>query len=267
MIFSFFGGPALEASWSHPTHCKSDSRTHAEGPIAMFNLIPILAAGGTTVSVLIALVSFAIWLWNQFNGNQNPPLAGGRPQPQPRRQDNELQNEIKRFLNNVMGQKQNPDEELEVLIVEEDEVKRRSRSKGRSKSESAKRKSEARTPAQETSEGPGEARPGGRISQRKGPGSTTLGSGVRQHVAEHMQEGRVIQQAQSHLAHGVAEKVQQDLGTFTGVDPAGAAATVTAARQTATAISVAKLMRDPVSLKEAFVLNLILNRPKLGQRK
>lgn len=235
----------------------------------MFNLIPILAAGGTAVSVLIALVSFAIWLWNQFNGNQNPPLAGGRPQPrpQPRKLDNELQTEIKRFLNNVMGQKQNPEEELEVLAVEEEDAQRRRRTKAQSKSESAKRKSEAGTPAPETSEGPGEARPGGRIAQRKGPGSTTLGSGVRQHLAEHMQEGRVTQHAQSHLAHGVAEKVQQDLGTFTGVTPAGAAATVTAARQTATAISVAKLMRDPVSLKEAFVLNLILNRPKLGQRK
>lgn len=234
----------------------------------MFNLVPILAAAGTFFSVVIALVSFAIWLWNQFNGNQNPPLAGGRPQPRPQmgKQDNELQNEIKRFLNNVMGQKQNAEEELEVLIVEDDEVKRRNRSKARSKAGTSKRKSEAGDAFVEATEGPGEARPGGRIARRKGPGSTTLGSGVRQHVAEHMQEGRVVQHAQNHLAHGVAEKVQQDLGTFTGVVPAGAAATVTAARQTATAISVAKLMRDPVSLKEAFVLSLILARPKLGRR-
>lgn len=234
----------------------------------MFNLIPILAAGGTAVSVLIALVSFAIWLWNQFNGNQNPPLAGGRPQPRPQvgRPDNELQNEIKRFLNNVMGQKQNPEEELEVLVVEEDAAQRRKRAKSRSKSESVKRKAETDSSTPETSEGPGEARPGGRIAQRKGPGSTTLGSGVRQHLAEHMQEGRVTQQAQDFLGHGVGEKVQRDLGTFTGLTPAGAAATVTSSRQTATAISVAKLMRDPVSLKEAFVLNLILDRPKLGKR-
>lgn len=235
----------------------------------MFNLTPILAAGGTAISVLFLVIAFISWLWNVFNGNQNAPGAGQRVQPQPggRKVEPDLQAEINRFLKNVMGQKQGQgqqEEELEVLVVEEEQPRRRQ--KQRSKSDAAKRKSAAAQARPEGSEGPGEARPGGRISQRKGPGSTTLGSGVRQHVAEHMQEGRVLQQTQSHLAHGVAEKVQQDLGTFTGLAPVGAAATVTSARQTATALSVAKLMRDPVSLKEAFVLNLILGRPKFGKK-
>ncbi len=234
----------------------------------MFNLNPILAAGGTAISVLFLVIAFISWLWNVFNGNQNVPGAGQRPQPQPGRKkvEPDLQAEINRFLKNVMGQKQGQEEELEVLVVEDEDAQPRRKQKARSKAEAAKRKSTTAQPKPAGAEGPGEARPGGRISQRKGPGSTNLGSGVRQHVAEHMQEGRVLQQAQSHLAHGVAEKVQQDLGTFTGVAPVGAAATVTAARQTATALSVAKLMRDPVSLKEAFVLNLILERPKFGKK-
>lgn len=236
----------------------------------MFNLIPILAAGGTAISVLIAVTSFVVWLWKEFNRNQNAPapVAGRRPQPQPggKKIESELQAEINRFLKNVMGQKQETEEELEVLVAEEAEERPR-RQKPRSKAEVAKRKNAAAQSKPENSEGPGDVRPGGRIAQRKGPGSSNLGSGVRQHVAEHMQEGRVLQHAQSHLAHGVAEKVQQDLGTFTGVNPAGPAATVTTARQTATALSVAKLMRDPASLKEAFVLNLILNRPSFGKRK
>lgn len=234
----------------------------------MFNLNPILAAGGTAISVLFLVIAFISWLWNVFNGNQNAPGAGRRPQPQPggRRVEPDLQAEINRFLKNVMGQKQGHEEEMEVLVVEDEDAPPRRRQKSRSKAEAAKRKSAAAQAKPDGSEGPGEARPGGRISQRKGPGSTNLGSGVRQHVADHMQEGRVLQQAQSHLAHGVAEKVQQDLGTFTGVAPAGAAATVTTARQAATALSVAKLMRDPVSLKEAFVLNLILDRPNFGKK-
>lgn len=234
----------------------------------MFNLIPILAAGGGAISLLFLVIAIVSWLWNVFNGNQNAPAAGRRPQPQPggKKIENELQAEINRFLKNVMGQKQNQEEELEVLVVAEEDEKPR-RQKPRSKAEAAKRKNAAAQPKPEGSEGPGEARPGGRIAQRKGPGSANLGSGVRQHLAEHMQEGRVLQHAQSHLAHGVAEKVQQDLGTFTGVNPAGAAATVTTARQTATALSVAKLMRDPASLKEAFVLNLILTRPTFSKRK
>lgn len=234
----------------------------------MFNLTPILAAGGTAISVLFLVIAFISWLWNVFNGNQNAAGAGQRPQAQAggRKVEPDLQAEINRFLKNVMGQKQGQEDELEVLVVEDEDAPPRRRQKSRTKAEAARRKSAAAQARPEGSEGPGEARPGGRISQRKGPGSTNLGSGVRQHVAEHMQEGRVLEQAQSHLAHGVAEKVQQDLGAFTGLTPVGAAATVTSSRQTATALSVAKLMRDPVSLKEAFVLNLILDRPKFGKK-
>ena len=233
----------------------------------MFIPNPILADVGTAFSVLFAVIAFGTWLWNVFNGNQNAAGAGRRPQPQPggKKVENELQAEINRFLKNVMGQKQGQADELEVLTVEDVDEQPRRKQKPRSKAESAKRKAAAAIPAE--SEGPGEVRPGGRISQRKGPGSTSLGSGVRQHLAEHMQEGRVLQQTQDHFAHGVAEKVQQDLGAFTGLNPAGAAATVTSSRQTATALSVAKLMRDPASLKEAFVLNLILDRPTFGKRK
>ncbi len=238
----------------------------------MFNLNPILAAGGTAISVLFLVIAFISWLWNVFNGNQNVPGAGRQPQrlPQPGRKkvETELQAEINRFLKNVMGQKKEAEEELEVLTAEdEDTSEKPRRQKQRSKAEAAKRKGAAAQSKKQESEGPGENRPGGRISQRKGPGSSTLGSGVRQHVADHMQEGRVLEQTQSHLGHGVSEKVQKDLGAFTGVNPAGAAAVVTSSRQTATALSVAKLMRDPVSLKEAFVLNLILARPKFGQRR
>lgn len=234
----------------------------------MFNSISILAAGETAISVLFLVIAFISWLWNVFNGNQIAPGAGQRPQPQPggRKVEPDLQAEINRFLKNVMGQKQGQEDELEVLVVEDEDESPRHRQKSRSKAEAASRKSAAAQAKPQGSEGPGEARPGGRISQRKGPGSTTLGSGVRQHVAEHMQEGRVLQQTQSHLAHGVAEKVQQDLGIFTGLTPVGAAATVTSSRQTATALGVAKLMRDPASLKEAFVLNLILDRPNFGRK-
>lgn len=234
----------------------------------MFTFIPILAAGGGAISLLFLVIAIVSWLWNVFNGNQKVPGAGRQPQPQAggKRPETDLQAEINRFLKNVMGQKQDQEEELEVLAIEEEEEKPRPQ-KPRSKAGAPKRKNvTAPTQPPEREEGPGDVRPGGRIAQRKGPGSANLGSGVRQHVAEHMQEGRVRQHAEAHLAHGVAEKVQQDLGTFTGVAPAGEAATVTAARQTATAVSVAKLIRDPVSLKEAFVLNLILDRPKFGKK-
>lgn len=228
--------------------------------------IGVLAAGGTAISVLFLIIAFISWLWNVFNGNQNAPAPGRQPVP-PRgnRVEKELQAEINRFLKNVMGQKQREDDR-EVILAEEEEP--RTRQKARAKQEAAKRKKTEPTPKSEESTTPGSSRPGGRIAQRKGPGSTTLGSGVRQHLAEHMQEGRVTQQAQNFLGHGVAEKVQHDLGTFSVADPAAAPLPASRTdRPTVTATNVAKLMRDPDGMKQAFVLNLILNRPSFGKRR
>ncbi len=234
----------------------------------MFNFIPILAAGESWLSILFVVIAFVSWLWNVFNGNQKP--VGGQARPQPpaaggKRGEKELQAEINRFLKNVMGQKDEQADELEVLVVDEERpTKPRSRNKNRPKRPAPPPVVTAlSTESESVFGGP---RPGGRISQRKGPGSTSLGSGVRQHVAEHMQEGRVLQQAQSHLSHGVAEKVQKDLGSFTAADAPTAAAN-TAARAKFTVTEVARLMRDPAGLKQAFVLNLILNRPSFGRRR
>lgn len=233
----------------------------------MFNVIPILAAGENWLSILFVVIAFVSWLWNVFNGNQKPVGGQARPQPQPggrKPAENELQAEINRFLKNVMGQKDDQTDELEVLVAEEGPPKPRQRNKNRSKRPATP----APEPVASTESASvfGGQRPGGRISQRKGPGSTSLGSGVRQHLAEHMPEGRVLLQAQNHLAHGVAEKVQQDLGSFTAADAPTAAAT-TAARAKFTVTEVARLMRDPAGLKQAFVLNLILNRPSFGRRR
>lgn len=227
----------------------------------MFHLIPILAAGESWLSVLFVVIAFISWLWNVFNGNQKP--VGGGVQPQAaggKRGEKDLQAEINRFLKNVMGQKDGQAEELEVLVAEDGPTKHRSKGKNRGK------RSTEPAASKESAAVFGGARPGGRISERKGPGSTTLGSGVRQHFADHMQEGRVIKQAQNHLAHGVSDKVQQDLGSFTAAD-APTAASATAARAKFTVTEVARLMRDPAGLKQAFVLSLILNRPTLGKRR
>lgn len=227
----------------------------------MFNFHPVVAAAGSVVSILFLVIAFVSWLWNVFNGNQKP-VGGGRVQVGGgQRGDKDLQVEINRFLKNVMGQKGGQGEDLEVLVAAEDEPRRRPRGKNRAKRPAA-RESGSIEDSTAAFSGP---RPGGRISQRKGPGSTTLGSGVRQHLAEHMQEGRVVQQAQTHLAHGVAEKVEQDLGSFTAAD-APTAASVTAARAQVTVNEVSRLMRDPAGLKQAFVLSLILKRPSLGRR-
>ena len=230
---------------------------------------PVLAAPGGTISMLFLVIAFISWLWNVFNGKQHAPGAGGRQQPQPggKKVEKELQAEINRFLKNVMGQKQGQTDDLEMLEAVEVDEEPRARKKSRAKPDTAQRKNLASLPREGESTTLSSARPGGRISQRKGPGSTTLGSGVRQHLAEHMQEGRVLQQAQSFLGHGVADKVQRDLGVFSGTNPlATSTSTAMIDQQAGLAAGIATMMRDPVGLKQAFVLNLIMNRPTFGKK-
>lgn len=236
-----------------------------ERRIVMFNLIPILADAGGAISILFLVIAFVSWLWNVFNGNKNPAAPAGRPRPPVaggQRPEKELQAEINRFLKNVMGQKDDQAEEMEVLVLEEAETKPRPRAKTQVKRPTTPSRAPASQESSTVMNGP---RPGGRIAQRKGPGSTTLGADVRQHLADHMQEGRVVQQAQDHLGHGVADKVQQDLGTFTAPNAQSTAA-ATAARAQVTVDEVVRLLRDPAGLKQAFVLTLIINRPRFGRR-
>ncbi len=230
-------------------------------------IVPLLADAGQVLSVLFVIIAFVSWLWSVINGNKGnaPPAAAGRVQPQigGRRVEKDLQAEINRFLKNVMGQQADDDGDV-LEVIDEDEPKPRPRTKPKRAAEPPKRLATLRTTVEEdsTNQGP---HPGGRIAQRKGPGSSNLGSGVRQHLAEHMQD-RITKQAQEHLGHGVADKVQHDLGRFTGDEPQRStqAPEIAAAQPSATATGVAQMMKDPTGLKQAFVLNLILNRPAFG---
>lgn len=232
---------------------------------------PVLAAGiGSAISVLFLIIAFLSWLWNVVNGNQNVPPGQGRgkqPPPAGRKVEQQLQAEINKFLKNVMGKED--DAHVEVIDEEAEEVRRPKPKQKRRPDRQAKSR-DAVPPVLEdsTQQGP---RPGGRISSRKGPGSTTLGSSLQKHVQDHMQEGRVTRQAREHMAHGVAEKVEQDLGQFTTAPLSGSlqrtssAAVIFEEAPTATATGIAQILRNPSTMKQAFVMHLILARPKFGR--
>ena len=239
----------------------------------MLNLeLPTVLAIGPreVISLLFVIIAFMSWVFSIINGKQNGP-GGARPNPRAgggRRPQNDLQAEINRFLNNVKG-KENEDE---LEVIEEEPVPRpKPRQKQRQKKPasvpqtSAAQRSLQRAELSESSaQGP---RPGGRIAQRKGPGSTNLGAGLREHLAEQMQE-RVGKQADAYMAHGVAEKVEQDLGKFSvNEQRTSTAAVIKEVKPSITASAVAEIVRDPATMKQAFVMNLILTRPVMGRGK
>ena len=234
---------------------------------ANFEIPNVLAAIGPreVISLLFVIIAFLSWIFSIVNGKQNAP-GGGRPNPPPgggRRKQKDLQAEIDRFLNNVTGKK-NADE-LEIIDDDDVEERPQPRRKPRQKNPAQAQRSVKRLEESETSgQGP---RPGGRISQRKGPGSTNLGAGLREHLAEQMQE-RVGKQAEQNLGHGVADKLEQDLGKFSvNEQRTSTAAVIKEVKPSITASAVAQIVRDPATMKQAFVMNLILNRPTIGRGK
>ena len=235
--------------------------------IINFEIPSVLAAIGPreVISLLFVIIAFLSWIFSIVNGKQNAP-GGGRPNPPPgggRRQQKDLQAEIDRFLNNVTGKKN--EDELEIIDDDDVEERPQPRRKQRQKNPAQAQRSVKRLEESEASgQGP---RPGGRISQRKGPGSTNLGAGLREHLAEQMQE-RVGKQAEQNLGHGVADKVEQDLGKFSvNEQRTSTAAVIKEVKPSITASAVAQIVRDPATMKQAFVMNLILNRPTFGRGK
>ncbi len=240
----------------------------------MSNLaIPSVLAIGPreVISLLFVIIAFLSWVFSIINGQQNAP-GGGRANPQAgggRRPQKDLQAEINRFLKNVKGNKN--EDELEVIDDDLDvkpQPRRQQRPKNpaaaQTKTSAAQHSALRAEESESSAQGP---RPGGRISQRKGPGSSNLGAGLREHLAEQMQE-RVGKQADEYLGHGVAEKVEKDLGKFsTNEQRSSTAAVIKEVRPSITASAVAEIVRDPSTMKQAFVMNLILTRPTMGRGK
>src|SRR5262249_32694153 len=101
-------------------------------------------------------------------------------------------------------------------------------------------------------------RPGDEIATRHAPVSESLGAGVKQHLSQQMTE-RVAQEAQQRLQSRVEQKVEQDLG------PAAKPA-ATPAPPADRSARFASLLRNPASLQQAIVVNLILSPPASMRR-
>ena len=236
----------------------------------MLNLeLPTVLAIGPreVISLLFVIIAFLSWIFSIINGKQNVP-GGGRGNAQAgggRRPQKDLQAEINRFLGNVKGN----DDELEVIDEVDERPKKRSKQRQKKptavpQASAAQRSAQRAEQSESSAQGP---RPGGRISQRKGPGSTNLGAGLREHLAEQMQE-RVGKQADEYIGHNVAEKVERDLGKFSGNEQrSSTAAVIKEVKPSITASAVAAIVRDPSTMKQAFVMNLILTRPTMGRGK
>ncbi|MSR58833.1 MAG: hypothetical protein EXS05_14470 [Planctomycetaceae bacterium] len=101
-------------------------------------------------------------------------------------------------------------------------------------------------------------RPGEEIAARHVPAATNLGSGVQQHVRQHMAE-RVTREAEVFIKSGVEQSVSQHLGQV--AMPASTTQAQVAAATPVSRETIAALLLNAGNLRQAMVASLILGPP------
>lgn len=159
------------------------------------------------------------------------------------------------LFNQVAGKNQPPQpprpkpkraEARDDIFLRDDEPRRPNQKPSKKKQQQQPKPAEAK----------GSRRPGGEIANRHIQ-TSDLGAGVRTHVTD-VRAQKVEQLAQQHMQSRVGQSVTEHLGTFT------AAATPEEASKQASLIIQA--LRNPTSVRQAIIVNLILERPRRRSR-
>jgi hypothetical protein len=212
---------------------------------------PIFAADADAIiAAIVALITIVGWIANLVsNKNQKGPPVANRPRPPVRPRDDRLQQEINIFIEEAGPNRPKPAERRPVVPASRP-VSGASRPPAQGK---------AKPPAASASRKPARRpRPGDEIATRQSPVSESLGAGVKQHVSQNITD-RVAQEMQQRLTSRVEQKVQEDLGPPVTAGLSTRTPPVTPAAQPDRARRFAELLRNPATLQQAIVVNLILS--------
>lgn len=221
-------------------------------------LAPIFAADADAIiAAIVALITIVGWIANLVsNKNQKGPPVANRPRPPVRPRDDRLQQEINIFIEEAGPKRPKPAERRPVVPAS------RPVSGGVRPQAQGKGKPPAASQSQKPARRP---RPGDEIATRQAPVSESLGAGVKQHVSQHMSD-RVAQEVQQRLTPRVEEKVEQDLGPSVSAGLSARTPASSPPAQPDRARRFAEMLRNPATLQQAIVVNLILSpRASVGR--
>ncbi|HTI52309.1 MAG TPA: hypothetical protein VL475_15205 [Planctomycetaceae bacterium] len=219
---------------------------------------PLLLAADieNVIGVICVIIWILAWLMKLMGSQkQKTPPVANRPRPPARPRDERLQEEIDIFIQEVgpkKGARRPP-----VAAPPRPPAPAKPLARGQ---RPGKPQVQEKAPAKPA---PQRLRPGQEISSRQvvRP-EKDLGNAVQQHLQQHMAE-RVTQEASAFLQDKVDQSVAKHLGTSSTAAPPG---TVPAPPASGTAAGVqatrySELFRNPASLRQAMVVNLILSPP------
>lgn len=229
------------------------------------NGLPVLGRVGVQellalVFVLVSVISYIIRTVQGNNQRMPPPVQ--RPG---RRRDERVNDEIENFLQNVS---RSSESKRESPRAEE------SRPKPPGNRQSAPTSQRASAKSSSASNQSGNRRPSD-VAPRPVSASSELGGGLKQHLREQMAE-RVVKNAQRDVGQSVSDSVQRHLGTSGRAPAGGNVAPLSASDafdQSSTAQSetccktdraeaLKKMLRSPDSMRQAIIIQEVLNRPK-----
>lgn len=217
-------------------------------------LFPIFAALGVDdlIKLVFGLVVFIGWILNLVANKNKAAQQANRPRPV-RPRDGKLQKEIDQFLEESKpGQpKSKPQPSRPSAPPRKTPAPTAGQNRGKEKEKPKKQ------PAAQQ-ESPSRRRPPGvEVADRPAPVSKDLGAGVRTHVAEHLQAGKIEHEVAEDLKNRVGESVTQHLGTFS----AATRTATTSSVASPAAQHIAELLRNPASVRQAILINTLLSPP------
>jgi len=228
---------------------------------------PILAFGFDDIGTIIAIViGLIVWLFNVVNQKKQPPPPV-RPQRKPAQRPagaDRLSNEIDRFLREVGGAKQaggrKPQQEPSDIELVEEVVSRKPPPPRRNNPQPRPPRRVATTVDDEP---PKRRRKplGSEITQRHISDPNELGSEVREHLSDYMEDSRIDESVESHLGHNISESVAQHLGT-TSTKPTSENRPSTDAAQ-----NIVALLQNPAGVRQAILLSEVLSPPLASRQK
>ena len=209
------------------------------------SFIVVLAAEGGIVFVIVLIISVISWIVNLVQGNKPNGKPGNRPRP-----GNQGQSELEKFLQQVVGNKPEPEPEKKRPAA----APKPARATGGEK-KGGKSKPQSQRPAASQRPAPAD-RPGARLSQTHLT-PTTVGDGVRGLGSSPLEprnvDGLVIQNVGATVQRDIGDAVRRDIG----VD-----GTLLVVAQRAPVHPLIQALRNPQGIRQAIMMSEILNRPK-----
>jgi hypothetical protein len=212
--------------------------------------LPLFFADADGIITIIAILIGAIgWIVKVIsNANQAGPPVGPRGRPPVRPRDERLSQEINVFLEETAkpgGKRSAP-----------------SQARPQQRPPAARSgKRPPQPPKPPEKKPPRRLVPGEEVAQRHLEPKRDLGENVRKHVETHLADNAAKEVSQ-HMKSRIGESVAEHLGSGGSVGQ-----TAPAAAPLAPAQSLVKQLRNPATIRQAMILNMVLTRPRSLERK